>query len=101
MLLENAEFALYQLQEEMAWRFPELEVLPVLADVRDASRLLEVFQSVKPTVVVFHAAAYKHVPLLEKVNAWQGVLVNVLRHSLGRSCGNGMWCAEICPGFDR
>lgn len=77
VLLENAEFALYQLQEEMAWRFPELEVLPVLADVRDASRLLEVFQSVKPTVV-FHAAAYKHVPLLEKVNAWQGVLVNVL-----------------------
>jgi FlaA1/EpsC-like NDP-sugar epimerase len=46
-------------------------------DVKDAARLNEVFMVCQPSVV-FHAAAYKHVPLMEVGNAWQAVRNNVL-----------------------
>ncbi len=75
VLLENSEFALYQVVEELTWRFPKLSLAPFVADIRDCSRVSEVLAAVKPRVV-FHAAAYKHVPLLERDNAWQGVKVN-------------------------
>ncbi len=74
---ELSEFALYNIEQEFARHFPSLAVACVVGDVREASRLAEVFGQYRPELV-FHAAAYKHVPLMEKENAWQAVRNNVL-----------------------
>jgi FlaA1/EpsC-like NDP-sugar epimerase len=64
VLLENSEFNLYALEMELRKRFPELKLTHCLGDVRDLVRVNQVFSSYRPDVV-FHAAAYKHVPMLE------------------------------------
>jgi FlaA1/EpsC-like NDP-sugar epimerase len=63
-LIENAETPLFQIEKELAGRFPNLELQPVLCDVRERSRVEAAFTVFRPEVV-FHAAAYKHVPLSE------------------------------------
>jgi FlaA1/EpsC-like NDP-sugar epimerase len=77
LLFENNEFALYTLLEELSERFPTVAVVPLAGDVKDAAWLAEVMRRHTPSVV-FHAAAYKHVPLMEENNAWQAVRNNVL-----------------------
>jgi FlaA1/EpsC-like NDP-sugar epimerase len=64
VLLENSEYNLYALEMELANRFPGVQLAACLGDVRDAAKVEQVFFEQKPNVV-FHAAAYKHVPLLE------------------------------------
>jgi FlaA1/EpsC-like NDP-sugar epimerase len=77
ILLELNEFALYRTIEDFARLFPALKVVPVIGDVKDRRRLVEVFDRFAPEVV-FHAAAYKHVPLLEELNTWEAVRNNAL-----------------------
>ena len=77
LLYENNEFALYTLQQELNERFPDVATLPLAGDVKDAIWLNDLMRRYVPAVV-FHAAAYKHVPLMEEVNAWQAVRNNVL-----------------------
>jgi FlaA1/EpsC-like NDP-sugar epimerase len=72
VFLEQSEFALYSIEQEFAGR----PVCCVVGDVKDAARLEAVFAEHKPDVV-FHAAAYKHVPLMESTNAWEAVKNNV------------------------
>ena len=76
LLYEANEFALYNMEQELQKRFPQLDALYMAGDVRDDMRLEQVFGEHKPDVV-FHAAAYKHVPLMECNNAWQAVRNNV------------------------
>jgi FlaA1/EpsC-like NDP-sugar epimerase len=64
VLLENSEFNLYALEMELRKKFPELQLTHCLGDVRDETRVDQIFQQHHPDVV-FHAAAYKHVPMLE------------------------------------
>jgi FlaA1/EpsC-like NDP-sugar epimerase len=73
VFLEQSEFALYSIEQEFAGR----PVSCVIGDVRDAQRMKAVFAACRPDVV-FHAAAYKHVPLMEGANAWEAVRNNVL-----------------------
>ena len=73
VFLEQSEFALYNIEQEFAGR----PVTCVVGDVKDADRMRVVFASCRPDVV-FHAAAYKHVPLMEGANAWEAVRNNVL-----------------------
>jgi FlaA1/EpsC-like NDP-sugar epimerase len=75
ILLEHNEFALYTIEQELAERFPGLPVVCAIGDVKDASRVAQLMTAHRPSVV-FHAAAYKHVPLMENDNAWQAVLNN-------------------------
>lgn len=77
ILLENSEYPLYAIEQEFATRHPDIAVSPVIGDVKDAARMEQLIAGFRPTVV-FHAAAYKHVPLMENDNAWQAVLNNVL-----------------------
>ena len=72
---EQSEFALYTLQEEFALMLPEVDLVPVAGDIKDRRRVVEVLERHAPAVV-FHAAAYKHVPLMEEHNAWQAVRNN-------------------------
>ncbi|MGE5636100.1 MAG: polysaccharide biosynthesis protein [Nocardioidaceae bacterium] len=65
VLVENGENSLFEIRRELEEERHFARVLPVLADCRDATRMLEVFDEHRPSVV-FHAAAYKHVPLMEE-----------------------------------
>jgi FlaA1/EpsC-like NDP-sugar epimerase len=76
VFFELNEFALYSIEQEFRSRFPNLHSVFTIGDVKDQSRLAQVFSQYRPSVV-FHAAAYKHVPLMEHDNAWQTVLNNV------------------------
>ena len=73
---ERGEFFLYNLVEEFSEVFPQARVEPVIGDVREETRLTLAMQQFRP-VVVFHAAAYKHVPLMEGVNAVEAIRNNV------------------------
>jgi len=77
VMFELNEFALYTLEQWFATHEKHVEIVPLLGDVKDVTRLDEVFAAHRPQVV-FHAAAYKHVPLMELGNAWQAVRNNVL-----------------------
>ena len=81
LLFEASEFALYNMEQELTRTFPQLQIICLAGDVRDEARVEQVFGEFKPAVV-FHAAAYKHVPLMEQHNAWQAVRNNVF----------GTWC---------
>ncbi|MEM6718265.1 MAG: nucleoside-diphosphate sugar epimerase/dehydratase [Bacteroidota bacterium] len=76
IILDQAETPLYQIQMEIKANFPELNFEAVIADVRDKEKLEHIFELYKPQVV-YHAAAYKHVPLMED-NPSQAIFVNVM-----------------------
>ena len=77
MLFESCEFAMYTIEQELKQIFPALKIVCLIGDVRDAARVGEVMQHHHPSVLI-HAAAYKHVPLMEENNAWQAIRNNVL-----------------------
>jgi len=77
VLYELSEFALYSIEQEFRDRFPAVSVDAVIGDAKDASRVRQVFARHRPDVV-FHAAAYKHVPLMEEQNALQALVNNAL-----------------------
>ncbi len=77
VLFEANELGLYQIEQEFLARFPGLPVVCLIGDVKDSTRLAWAMGTHRPTVV-FHAAAYKHVPLMEEANAWEAVRNNAL-----------------------
>jgi len=77
VLVELSEFNLYTIEQELAQLFPDLELVRLIGDVKDLSGLRRIFAAWKPQVV-FHAAAYKHVPLMEQNNAAAAVRNNTL-----------------------
>jgi FlaA1/EpsC-like NDP-sugar epimerase len=77
VLVEQSELALYAMEQELPQRFPELRIAPVIGDVKNLARMNQVMAAHHPAVL-FHAAAYKHVPLMENSNAWEAVRNNVL-----------------------
>ena len=85
VLFELNEFALYSIEQEFAAFHPRLAVVPAIGDVKDAARVEHILRAYRPSVI-FHAAAYKHVPLMENANAWQAVQNNVAgTHVLARA----------------
>ena len=77
VLFEQSEFALYTIEQGLKQTFPKLDFVCLVGDVRDAARVDEIMQQYRPNVL-FHAAAYKHVPLMEQHNTWQAIRNNVL-----------------------
>jgi FlaA1/EpsC-like NDP-sugar epimerase len=76
VLVEQAENNLFNIHRELRDRFPDVASVPVIADVCDARRMESTFDQHRPTVV-FHAAAHKHVPMMEW-NPGEAVKNNVL-----------------------
>ena len=76
VLVDSAETPLFYIERELTARHPELRIVPFICDVRNLERLEHIFDEITPQVV-FHAAAYKHVPLVEH-NPVEGVLCNVM-----------------------
>ena len=77
VLFEANELGLYQIEQEFLARFPGVPIVCLIGDVKDSARLAWAMQTHRPSVV-FHAAAYKHVPLMEEANAWEAVRNNAL-----------------------
>jgi FlaA1/EpsC-like NDP-sugar epimerase len=75
VLFEISEAALYEIKTALVDTFPQLGVVAVVGDVKHASAVEDTLAREKPDVI-FHAAAYKHVPLMEETNAWQAVRNN-------------------------
>lgn len=75
VMYDNAETPMHNIRLELEERYPELSFTPVIGDVRQKPRLDFAFRTYHPQVV-FHAAAYKHVPLMED-NPCEAVYVNV------------------------
>lgn len=75
ILFDSAETPMHNIRLELEERFPKMEFVPVIGDVRIAQRVNMVFERYKPQFI-FHAAAYKHVPLMEE-NPCEAVLANV------------------------
>lgn len=76
IMFDNAETPLHNVRLEFEDNFPDLKFTPIIGDVRQLERLDYVFRTYRPQIV-FHAAAYKHVPLMEE-NPCEAVLVNVV-----------------------
>ncbi|MCW5656396.1 MAG: polysaccharide biosynthesis protein [Burkholderiaceae bacterium] len=77
VLYELSEFNLYTIEQDLSERFPDLPLVTLIGDVKDLEHLRHTFARWKPQVV-FHAAAYKHVPLMEGDNAWAALRNNTL-----------------------
>jgi len=74
--VELGEYALYQIEQQLPALAPETNFVWAIADVKNEARMQELFEAHRPSVV-FHAAAYKHVPLMEDENAWEALNNNV------------------------
>lgn len=77
ILFEMSEFALYKIEQEFRAHFSDIHILCTIGDVKHHAVVDNVLNLYHPSVV-FHAAAYKHVPLMEQDNAWQAIRNNVL-----------------------
>jgi FlaA1/EpsC-like NDP-sugar epimerase len=75
VLLGHGENSIFDIYQELTLSYPDVEIIPVIADVRDGARILHIFRHYHPHAV-FHAAAHKHVPLMED-NVHEAVTNNV------------------------
>ncbi|MFN2601779.1 MAG: polysaccharide biosynthesis protein [Gemmatimonadaceae bacterium] len=75
VLLGHGENSIFDIFQELTLSFPDVDIMPVIADIRDRNRIFHIFQQHRPHAV-FHAAAHKHVPLMED-NVLEAVTNNV------------------------
>ena len=75
ILFERAESPLYEIELELKQNFSDINIVPLLADVQDKQQIKKAFENYRPQTV-FHAAAYKHVPMLE-MQPWKVVKNNI------------------------
>lgn len=64
LLLGHGENSIYDIDRELRTKFPDMDIIPIIADIQDEIRIRRVFEYYRPGVV-FHAAAHKHVPMME------------------------------------
>jgi len=76
VLLDKTENSLFHIEMEFRQKYPQTAISPVLGDVKYKNSLYKLFEAYKPHVV-FHAAAYKHVPIME-LNSWEAIYNNVV-----------------------
>ena len=77
VLFEQSEFAMYQIEQTLRDAFENLPIASVIGDIINVRRVNQAMHQYSPSLV-FHAAAYKHVPLMEESNAWEAVQNNAL-----------------------
>ncbi len=81
-----SEYALYKLEQEFSQQDFTINLLYLTGDVKNTQRIANILAQHKPSVV-FHAAAYKHVPLMENCNVWEALSNNVIgTYTLARAC---------------
>lgn len=75
LLLDHDEFNIYNIERKLKEQFSQLKIVPLIVDIRNRERLEAIFKKNKPNIVL-HAAAYKHVPLMES-NITESITTNV------------------------
>ncbi len=104
VLFDISEAALYEIQMTLADAFPRLPLTCVVGDVKHVALVDEVLARERPQAV-FHAAAYKHVPLMEDTNAWQAVRNNaygtwvLARAAVAAGSRSSCWCPPTRPSI--
>ena len=93
LLFEIAESPLFFFEMEMRQKFPTLDLITLIGDVRDRARVEEVLRAYRPAVI-YHAAAYKHVPMME-IHPVEAVKTNVLGTRIVAEA------AAAAPGVER
>ncbi|MDT7952246.1 MAG: nucleoside-diphosphate sugar epimerase/dehydratase [Acetobacteraceae bacterium] len=93
VLLDNGEYALWQIDTELAETHPELARQICLADIRDETRIRAVCDAVRPELV-FHAAALKHVPMVE-ANPLEGLMTNAVGTRIVADAARAAGAAEM------
>ena len=84
--LDISEYALYMLEQELSRQHVMVNLVFLTGDVKNQQRVSDVLSQYQPSVV-FHAAAYKHVPLMENGNVWEALSNNVIgTHTLAQAC---------------
>jgi FlaA1/EpsC-like NDP-sugar epimerase len=86
LLLGHGENSIYEIDFELRRSYPHASLIPVIADIQDRRRMEGVFQKHRPTVI-FHAAAHKHVPLMEH-NPMEALKNNILGTKNVAECAN-------------
>lgn len=76
VLLDHSENQVFEIEGELRRKFPTLRLAPTIADIRDSARIRRIFEKYRP-FAVFHAAAHKHVPLMEE-NVVESITNNVM-----------------------
>lgn len=89
VLLDSAETPMHLIRLEIEEKYPQVPISPIVADVRNRERCLDIVRTHSPAII-FHAAAYKHVPLMEE-NPCEAVITNVQGSinmaEIARECG--------------
>ncbi|GAB4359721.1 MAG: nucleoside-diphosphate sugar epimerase/dehydratase [Kiloniellaceae bacterium] len=99
-LCDNSEFNLYSIDLELAERFPAVPRLALIGDVRDRNRVERLFAEARPDIV-FHAAALKHVPMVE-YNPLEGLHTNVLgTRNVANACRRAGVAAMVLVSTDK
>ncbi|UFJ42506.1 polysaccharide biosynthesis protein [Brevibacillus humidisoli] len=75
LLVGRGEYSIFQIEQELSGKFPTVEQVAIIADIKDRKRIRDVMTTYRPSVV-FHAAAHKHVPLME-LNPEEAVKNNI------------------------
>lgn len=84
--LDISEFSLYKIEQELSGQFDYVELVFLTGDVKNTHRIKTVLDTYHPSIV-FHAAAYKHVPLMENGNVYEAIANNVIgTHTLASCC---------------
>ena len=84
--LDISEYALYKIEQEFSRQGLSVHLIYKTGDVKNTYRVTELLKEYQPSVV-FHAAAYKHVPLMENGNVWEALANNVIgTHTLAKAC---------------
>lgn len=84
--LDISEYALYNLEQEFSRQSAPIKLLYMTGDVKNSQRVKDLLTQYQPAVV-FHAAAYKHVPMMENGNVWEALANNVIgTHTLAQAC---------------
>ncbi|MGF1591786.1 MAG: polysaccharide biosynthesis protein [Kiloniellaceae bacterium] len=99
-LFDNSEYNLYSIDMELGERFPEVPRLALIGDVRDRARVERLFAEATPELV-FHAAALKHVPMVE-YNPLEGLHTNVLgTRNVADACRRAGVAAMVLVSTDK
>ncbi len=86
LCLDISEYALYQLEQELSAQQLPVQLVYLTCDVKNKARLTTLLAQYQPSVV-FHAAAYKHVPMMENRNVWEALSNNVMgTYTLAQAC---------------
>ncbi len=100
LLIERAEYFLFQIGRELAANYPDARIVLLIADVGDEPRMSQIFEKYRPEII-FHAAAHKHVPLMES-NTAEAIKNNVFATRLvGRLAGENGAAACVLISTDK